>query len=271
MDNLLSNFVMRIEQLVSKASQSEKMGEGDSSVYRLPNNELFKPWEHKPASPRFLQADNTFYTVHSFVQYVLRFRLPGTVVICDAQSGIARAWLDYHEPDSPNWRKHTAAYKPELSEEWKKWHGSSHKNMPQDDFAAMIEENERLIVDPPAGQMVKIATQLEGTMSVKWSRATSLQTGLHKIQWVADGNVTSGELAVPKKFTLRMPILLGEAPVEVSNWLRVKIKNPLELSYEIDRPQALLQEAYAKAFLAIEDGLAAAGPVPVYAGAVPKG
>lgn len=271
MNDMLSSFVEKIANLARAGESSERLGEGDSAVWLLPNGDIVKPWELRPDAPRFLEADQNFFTVPSFSEYVLRFRRPGTIVVCDPIAGSARAWIDYHEPDRANWRKHVATYRPQLSEDWVNWAQGSGKLLPQDEFAGLIERMERLILSPPAGQMMTIAEHLEGTMSVKWQRATNLQTGLYKMQWVQEGTTSTkaGDLSVPKKFSLVMPVLFGEQPIEVGNWLRIRIDNPLKIGYEIERMGEILQNAYGGAFASIKSILSEGEqPIPCFTGKV---
>lgn len=200
------------------------------------------------ARPRHAKSQKVLADAGSFIDYVERFKLADqTVIFSDPDTGDSLAIIDYNTPAEPGWCKHVAYLSPRWSEDWTIWAKQSGQMVAQDVFARFIEENARAIVSPPAGQMEAIALEIEGTTEVKFGKSVNLQNGATRLNWVDNTTAKSGSFEIPRTFVVRMPILFGEQPIDITCAFRYQAQPAgLKLGFDILRKLTMEREAIAK-------------------------
>lgn len=262
MDNILSNFIEKIRALAADAQAPHRIQFPGCDAFVVTKfgggYEIITHEDVRQKQPFHAEAEHKLTTAESFVDYVRRFALPSTIVTLDPQSGQALAQIDYHEADgSPRWRKHRAFYEPLHTDQWRLLARQHELGfVTQEDFVHFVEAMEEAWLKPSAGDMLQIASNLEGATGVIFQRHVSPSLGQTKLRWEETSDVKAGTLEVPKSVTLRLPVIYGMQPVEVKCFVRVKIEKPLKLRLEIAMKASVLEQAYGAAFNIIDTGLA---------------
>lgn len=177
--------------------------------------------------PRVLQSV-TVDDRASFAAYVNRFSDARSVLIADLDTFTITGVLDYHgaataeDPAAPSALRHKVALVFRPSEEFKRWNGIQDKYHSQAAFAEFLDENSVDIVDPEPAIMIEIARDLEATKGSTFKSSTRLESGDRSFSYTTETQVR-GDMRVPSKFSLSIPLFEGEAPRELTARFRFKI------------------------------------------------
>ena len=216
------------------------------------------------AAPRFQDGP-------SFCEYVNSFKDEDNLMLfADAEKLAFQVILDYHEPpDGPAWCQHRAHWQLTLSPQWLIWFGSHDKAIPQITFAEFLEDNYRDIYSdgsqerPPAAIMMEVARELAAHSEVTFESKINLSNGTAKLRYAEDLK-TAGDLEVPARFSINIPVFFGERPAVIDCILRFRIdKGKLSFQYKMYRPQETKLEAFRQAVQAVSDAVGS----PVHLGA----
>lgn len=214
----------------------------------------------------------------SFINYLTAHREPGTMIfaVLSETGGRFVAQIDYHHPNvdgklasqplgEPRFASHTCTLEMRHTPEWQRWAAKDDEDMAQTDFALFLEDNRLDILDPSAGQVIDIAKSLEAESGSRFKSAIRLDNGDRKFSFetetTAKAGVT-GELTIPDKFKLRMPVFLNGPTYDVDAFFRYRIGSPLKMRYALIRPHKVVELALIEARNAIEAALS----LPVLAG-----
>jgi uncharacterized protein YfdQ (DUF2303 family) len=129
--------------------------------------------------------------------------------------------------------------------QWVKWKSIDGKMMSQIEFAEFIEDNLEDIADPPAAEMLEVATYLQATRSADFKSGVNLSNGTVKLTNLEDitAAVAGGEKPVPASFTLGISPILGSAIFSVPARFRFRINNgKLTLGCKLQRVEDLMQQ-----------------------------
>jgi uncharacterized protein YfdQ (DUF2303 family) len=169
----------------------------------------------------------------SLIDYANRFSDSRSVIIADLDGLVIGVALDWHSSNcagrglegyvalAPQPAKHLAALKLRNSEEFARWAGMENKLHDQMTFAEFLDENSSDIVDPDPAVMIEIARDLEATQGVKFKAGTRLQTGERSFSYETETHV-KGDLKVPQRFRLAIPLFHGEEPTEIEASFRFR-------------------------------------------------
>lgn len=218
------------------------------------------PWVEQVVS--FDEAD-------SFVDYVQHFRLPQTMVFFNAASASFRAVIDYHEHANARGRcAHVASFKAKFSLEALAWQEHSGKLLEQEEFARFLEKNLVDIVEPAAASMLEVALNLEVKKTATFSNAIRLDNGQRAFRYdetVRGGGTRAGDLAIPEKFKLNIPIFEGGPAQLVDAHLRYRLTDgELRIGYELALWQRVLDFERRQLRASISAKLGE--DLPIYAG-----
>lgn len=211
-----------------------------------------------PAKPGpYVKQTVTLQAVDSLVEYVNRFKGGDTVLFADiVQSSIA-ALLDYHgQPAKPAHVAHRAVMQLPFSEEWKTWTGINNKLMPQLEFARFIEENAADVLAPSAADLLEVARDLQVKRKVNFVKAVRTSSDNENFEYSEEVNATSrrGELEIPTKFVLHLPVYFGEPPVELHAFLRWRLDDSaLTLGIALHRAEHVRQAMFKQIVLLVGD------------------
>lgn len=168
----------------------------------------------------------------SLIQYANRFSDTRSVIVADLDALSIGAVLDWHSgngaEDTENWValdaqpcQHRAALKLRQSEEFRRWAEMENKLHDQMAFAEFLDENASDIVDPEPAVMIEIARDLEAVQGAKFRAGTRLQTGERSFTYETETHV-KGDLKVPQRFRLSIPLFHGEEPTEIEASFRFR-------------------------------------------------
>lgn len=154
---------------------------------------------------------------NSMTAFVNRFQRPETVLIADFPTLTISAVIDFHaDQDSPVAEQARACdfradFKLLPSEEFLRWNAMEGEMHSQAEFAEFLDENSSDIEEPDSATMVEISRELEATVGAAFKSAVSPETGDRKFVYETETK-TKGDIIVPKRFSLNIPLYNGEGP-----------------------------------------------------------
>jgi uncharacterized protein YfdQ (DUF2303 family) len=163
----------------------------------------------------------------SLTAYANRFSSPASILLADYDKGEISARLDWHPNNAlpafpaPDADVHSVTLKLRLSEEFQRWGAFEGKLHPQEDFARFLEENSSDIGFPEAATMIELSRDFEATVGQTYKSSVRLENGDRRINFQQDSR-PSGEVVIPTKFVLSIPIYNGEEPDDLTCLFRWK-------------------------------------------------
>lgn len=235
----------------------------------VPEGYMLHELEHLQETPVRKRAKVTMLDSGSFIKYV---KAHGSLDTCNLYANVDYpgskctivAIIDDHgsDKDKPQWRDHTATFKPELSFEWLRWQAMNKKVSEQADFAAFIEDSMGDIAGidgmPSGVDMLKMALEFEATSEKRFKKRIDLQSGGTQLEYVdkADEN-TSTKLRLFERFTIAVPVFQGSNvayPIEARLKFRQKSGTDLlAFWFELVRPDRVFKVAVTEEITAIQE------------------
>lgn len=194
---------------------------GADGVVRF-DSTLTKVLRESRLAPRALRESVSLARVEDLVEYVKRFRRPGTALFTCApvgtRPGFAATIIDYSEKsDSPSWSRHRAKTDLALSSDVLKWLDRSHSQSALatllDDYAAFVRGK------VTAAELIQVADSLEVTEAVVAGAKRNPQTRMFDVQMRGTTTVT---IPIPPSFVLELPVLDNRPPVEMTVKLELR-------------------------------------------------
>lgn len=220
--------------------------------------------------PPYIKQSVTVDDAESLIQYANRFSDSRSVIIADLDALSIGAVLDWHSGNQePSYDplfsmpcQHRAALKLRNSEEFARWAAMENKLHDQAVFAEFLDENSSDIIDPEPAVMIEIARDLEATQGVKFKANNRLQTGERSFSYETETHV-KGDLKVPQRFRLAIPLFHGEEPTEIEASFRFRPQSDgLKLGFVWRRVEFVRQAKFRE----IAHRVAEATGLPVYHG-----
>lgn len=196
----------------------------------------------QPRPPRVTGAV-TVTTVEALIDYTNRHSTPETTAWWrprNTTGHIATVVLnDHSSPTQPEWGDHRAELKVAFHPSFIAWSTQSGQLVDQETFAEFIEDQLAVIIDPAAADMLEVAQSLHVARSSEFTSDRRLATGRvqfgHRQTQTATAG-QSGNLEVPARLTLSMPVFDGAAPVEMTARFRYRLTSGvLKLGFILDR------------------------------------
>lgn len=252
-----------ILEVAEKAAeiQVEKLTPGDIVAFRGDQNIKIEDLERFADEPRRARGSYTVATVESFVAYAKQHASKTTTTVwVHPNTGQVVAVFDDHDAESAGWRDHRAELTLEQTPAWKRWTRHDRRMLTQEDFAEHIEESIPDIHEPPAADLLEIAQTISMTTTAAFRSAKRLQDGRTQLTYSEDIEAsagTSGQMEIPKQFTLAIAPFIGEEPVPVTARLRTRlVQNKLSIGYLLDRPEELVRETIDRILARLRDEFA---------------
>lgn len=221
------------------------------------------PDEHglKRTMPSYLKQAVTLQTVDSLVDYVNRFKSDDTLLFADITANAIVGMLDFHSSgDSSHAPKvaradHRATMTLPFSEEWKLWTGIDKQLKDQLTFARFIEENAAEVTAPPAGELLDAVRDLQAHRKVNFTKAVRTASDNENFEYSVENSATTkGDIELPTKFQLKLPVYFGEPPTELYAFLRWKLDDGnLTLGIALHRSEHVRQAVFKQIVLAVGD------------------
>ncbi|SDD94059.1 Uncharacterized conserved protein YfdQ, DUF2303 family [Bradyrhizobium brasilense] len=213
--------------------------------------------------PKNIKQAVTLQNADALIEYLNRFKSTDSLLLADiAQSRIVGA-LDYHAPDKAALVEHRAILDLPYSEEWKIWTGISGQLQPQLEFARFIEENAPDIKAPAAADLIEAVRDLQAKRTVNFIKAVRTSSDNENFEYTDNTEArTKGELEIPTRFLLSVPVYFGDPPVEVPAFLRWKLDDGnLKLGIKLHRAEHIRQASFK---LIVTDAVEKTGVLAVF-------
>lgn len=208
-------------------------------------------------TPSYIVQKVTLQTQDSLVEYVNRFKEDYTVLLADIDRNSIVALIDYHSAASADHVAHRAALTLPLSEEWKLWNGISGRLHDQLSFARFIEENAADIRAPAAGDLLDACRDLQAVRKVNFVGAVRTSSENENFSYSEETNAATGkrgEVEVPTKFVLGLPVYFGEPDTELHAFLRWKLDDgKLALGIQLHRVEHVRQAVFKAIVVSIAE------------------
>lgn len=216
-------------------------------------------------TPRHPSGRRTVTDAASFVAYVGRHGLTGTEVYAHTNSSSVVAVIDSHEGSGgePGWEKHKLTLSLEHTKAWLAWAardlGANPKAwMDQQEFAEFIEDRALDVIEPDHARLIELATRFEATTKVEFGSAIRLDNGEVQFEYsetVGPRKGNKGAIDLPKELRLGLRPYIGGPIYFVFAQLRYRIRQEgLVLGYALQRPENILEAAFADIVTEIRDG-----------------
>lgn len=196
----------------------------------------------------------------SFVRYVSLFGDERTRVFASPARHTFTSFLDYHVAGDrkAEFLRHRADWALQMDDRWTTWAGKDGATFTQEAFAEFIEENYDDIDTPPAAEMLEVARDLKATMDVAFESKVSSKDGRVQMRYVENITMKGGDIEIPDRFTIRIPVFYGEEPIVLDVRLRYRLQQQrLSFFYRIHRKQEVLQTAFDGAVKQVGEALKA--------------
>lgn len=255
------------ETIATLAVKAERAGAGASLVksasgreflilpHGLNHHELTPRHGTEVLLPKVIDQRVTLQSADALVEYVNRFKFEQSLLFADLDQSAIVAALDYHAKDQPENVSHRATLSLPFSEEWKIWREMSGKLVAQLEFARFIEENAPDILAPDAGSLLEAVRDLQARRSVNFIAAVRTQSDNESFEYNDNTEArTKGDLELPTKFVLNIPVYFGEPPGEVQAFLRWKLdEGKLLLGIKLHRMEHIRQAAFRSIVTAMHE------------------
>jgi uncharacterized protein YfdQ (DUF2303 family) len=248
-----------IVALAAKASGAHVVKTGDNREFLIvpsgfTDKEVSDAYGLKLAKPRYIKQTVTIETADSLVDYVNRFKGSDSMLFAEISGNRIVALLDYHNTTEAAHVAHRAKMELPFSEEWALWTKTSGRLMPQLEFARFIEENAADIRTPSAGELLDACRDLQVRRKVNFIKAVRTASDNENFEYSEETNATTkkGDLELPSKFVLGLPVYFGGEETEIHAFLRWRLdEGSLTLGIQLHRVEHVRQAVFKQIVLDI--------------------
>lgn len=213
------------------------------------------------ARPERIKGNVGVLDPESFIEYYTKFSDPNSRIFAYEPEIKVVGVLDYHAAGGelvPRWCQHRVTLTLRQSEEWKVWVGGNNRQRTQTEFAEFLEQNSIDIIKPSPANMMEVARDLQATTEVEFGAGVRMQDGQVRFKYTetTKASVGAGQLAVPERFTISLPVFVGGQRVEMDALLRFRNREgKLVIWYTLIRPEEVMRTAFLSARNQIETDL----------------
>ena len=250
-----------ISALAERAATPTTIKTPDGRQYLvLPNGmkvqEISDEHELALSKPRYIEQAVTLQTQQSLIDYVNTFKTDSTLLFADIGANTIVALIDYHAAKQAEQLAHRATLMLPHSEEWKLWTGISGRLMGQLEFARFIEENSADVRVPSAGDLLDAVRDLQVRRKVNFTKAVRTASDNENFEYAEETSAASkrGEVEIPTKFVLGLPVYFGELDTELHAFLRWKLdEGALSLGVQLHRVEHVRQAVFQQIVLKVSE------------------
>ena len=208
----------------------------------LPDETRLSPWP---------KARITVDNRASLSAYANRFSTDASVLIADYDKAEITAHLDWHADNhhalATGADAHSVTLKLRPSEEFTRWNAFEGKLHPQDEFARFLEENAADVGEPEAATMIELSRDFEASMGQTFKSSVRLDNGDRRMVFESETKAQNGVI-VPQRFTLCIPLYLGEDPDHLTALFRWRAdgSGKVMLGFQWHRVEYMRQAHFAQ-------------------------
>lgn len=207
--------------------------------------QAFEKYLEAPRRPR---GNTTVTDTASFVALVAKltneFTSPGDVAIYASIGNTTVTAVLNHL----TWCDHTVTLKLEYSPEFKHWVKANSSMLNQMHFADHLQDGRGVVVEPSAADLMQIARTFKAKRNVSYESGVHLQSGDVQFTYHEEtkaGSGAKGNIEIPERFTLNLPVFLGGAVFPLEAELRYNAdQGGLQLGYRLDNPDLVVRSAF---------------------------
>jgi uncharacterized protein YfdQ (DUF2303 family) len=230
--------------------------EGGVPYAVIPSGTRLESLEKFMGRPRTIVHQATFTRSQSLIAFGLQFKNEAMTVAFDEAQVTFQVVVDDHLPSQPSWRSHIGtlqlAYSPE-AKAWIEGTGKS-KARDQEEFALFIEDHLLDITSPKGTDVLGMVLNFKTASTASFSRAVRLNDGTVQLAYSVDNK--PGEVSMPEKMTIHIPIFNGQHRTDVELRVRYRIQEAkLVLWYEIINFERIKRQAIEEYVAAVEEGI----------------
>lgn len=207
------------------------------------------PGAAKSFKPDHIAQTVSLETAASLSDYLTRFKTSETVMFASIGDNLIVGAIDYHATSAAALVKHRAQLKLPYSTEWSLWDSIDGKLMGQLDFARFIEENAVDIRAPDTASLLECVRDMQAVEKADFRaqvRTESDNVDFTFTQTTEAGS-RSGQIEVPKRFLLQIPVFFGGEAIPLDARLRWrKTQDGLQLGIMILRKEQVRQEEFQR-------------------------
>lgn len=210
----------------------------------------------KVNTPRYIKQHVALQTQDSLVEYVNIYKQgKDTILFADIAANTIVAQIDYHAAGEASHVAHRATLTLPFSEEWRIWTEISGKLKEQLEFARFIEENASDIRAPDAAELLEAVRDLQAHRKVSFIKAVRTSSENESFEFQDETKATTkGDIELPTKFKLGLPVYFGEGETELFAFLRWAIdadKGGLKLGIQLHRAEHVRQAVFKQIVLGV--------------------
>lgn len=252
------NQLLALSLSTAAARFADTGAEGQVPYVLVPDGYRVTELESTLPVPTRKRAKVSLTNAQSFIDFVNLHREASTHLYGDPDKGTFVAVFDDNsECRLTGWREHIARFTATESVEWKTWAESNKKPMKQADFAELIEDNLVDIIEPESAHILEVSRSLQAKKAGNFSSALRLDNGDVQFTYEdkTEASAGKGQLKVPEKFVIAIPVYQGGPAYKIEARLRYRIsEGALMMWYDLLRPHKSKEHALTEINEQIEIG-----------------
>lgn len=183
----------------------------------------------------------------------------GTTLWGDVNNARLTVILNDHVEERPDWGDHRAVLTLQPSIEWQAWTNLDGKGQSQEELAEFLEEHLTEVVDPDGSTLLEVTRTFQATTGATFRRAQSMHSGQVQLTWQEEGDAkagSSGQLEVPREFTIAVRPFIGMDPVRVRGQFRYRVNSgQLVLGFRLLNLEEVRRDAVETILIQVAENL----------------
>lgn len=240
METQINETLVELAQLVAPSRSIE----GGRPFVVVRNDSVVKDLEDLLPNPISKRGNVQLGERESFTRYVNEHKTTSTRLARAVNGDGFNAVIDFTEagPDGKgSWCRHHVSFNLRHSPQWKLWNGKNTQHFTQKAFAEFLEDNYPDIVDPAGAAVLDVANTLEVLSTALFRSSQRLDNSTNQLAYETNHSTKAGQkgdLAVPRVFTLEIPIFYGEPAIKLQARLKYSLDDgKVTFWYELVRAQ----------------------------------
>jgi uncharacterized protein YfdQ (DUF2303 family) len=213
-------------------------------------------------TPRRTLANRTVTDAASFVRYIEKHGTEATEVWADTPKstviGVIDAPAGAERPSG--WQTHRVTLSLEKSKPWVAWEQSDRAWFEQMDFADFIEDRASDVRDPEPATLLELAQSFQAAREVDFESSERMSDGQTRLDFKETITAKAGQkghIEIPDRLQLALKPYIGGPAYWVTARFRYRLRGAqLRLGYVLERPQEILDLAFADIVAEIRHGRA---------------
>lgn len=238
----------------------------DQPFIVIGNDQKVQGLDHLNHEPVRIEQQIEVSTEQSFYDYLNKFKLPSTMIVCVRNYAVVKAYIDYHDAGKDeagvadygdhqaSKNTHKLTLKMPLSRQWQRWQDINKEKLSQVRFAEFIEDNISDIAEPSSADLLTDVTNFRLVKKATFGSKVNLHNGEFDFHYKTDGD-PNGSVKLPEKIYLGIPVFDGGKPYKVEIRLRYRVSDEgdLKLWFELSNDEDVYDDAFDKVVSNIKD------------------